>query len=98
LTSRYIDRYLRWQECRLVCLRVRKRFVVSLIRRRFRDWLGRRQSHRWIQSVLSLVDASGHSSVNFRALNLFVAGKATASSNGEKFGGFMGGSVGASID
>jgi hypothetical protein len=62
------------------------------------DWLGRRQNHRWIQSALSLVDASGHSSVNFRALDLFVAGKATASSTSEKFGGFMGRSVGTFVD
>jgi hypothetical protein len=43
-------------------------------------------------------DASGHSSASFRALDLFVAGKATASSSGEKFGGFMERSVGASVD
>ena len=68
-------------------------FVDSLV-----GWWVRRQSHRWIPSGLSLVDSSAHSSVNFRALDLFVGGKVTAPPTGERFGGLMGRSVGAFVD
>ncbi len=59
-------------------------FVDSLV-----GWWVRGQSHRRIPSGFSLVDSSAHSSVDFRALDLFVGGKASATPTSWKFGGLM---------
>jgi hypothetical protein len=78
------DRYLRRQECRLICLRVRKRSAVPLALSvdRLVGWLGRGGKAIGDPICTSLVDVSTVG--EFRAFRSFVAGKATAF-NGAKF-------------